>query len=50
MIYEDPTTRFYCADCTRQVDEEGEIMYEQIRIDVLGVMEKNRQDEQDEDD
>jgi 1A family penicillin-binding protein len=28
-LYQDPVTDLYCADCVRQVDEEGKIQYEQ---------------------
>lgn len=32
MIYQDPTVREYCADCSRQTDEQGRIRYEQYRF------------------
>lgn len=27
-IYQDPVTESYCADCTRSIDEKGEVVYE----------------------
>ncbi len=34
-FYQDPLTKFYCADCRRPVSPEGEIIYEQYSVDSL---------------
>lgn len=36
-FYYDPLTKLYCADCTRPIDEEGKIIYEQQIIDVKNI-------------
>lgn len=32
IFYEDPLTKRYCSDCTRAVDEEGKVQYEQYNV------------------
>ncbi|HCC84921.1 MAG TPA: penicillin-binding protein [Candidatus Pacebacteria bacterium] len=36
MLYSDPVTKNYCADCTRAVNEQGKIIYEQYLIPPTG--------------
>jgi membrane carboxypeptidase/penicillin-binding protein len=36
-FYYDPLTKLYCADCSRPLDEKGEVIYEQNIIDVKDI-------------
>ncbi len=43
IIYQDPTTKAYCSDCARPVDEQGKVKYEQYTITNTNSTDSNEQ-------